>query len=101
MLEKRIEVLELSLRQTNQQLVPLQNRTNMLDRLLRGGEGREFESLLFRVTFLEQLITVKKHIKPVSKKQMKEIRKLMKESKSHFYIDGREQSVDEMLGRSR
>lgn len=103
MLDKELKILEDEFKehQANTKVIlnQLQNRVGILDRTLRGGEGREFESLLFRVTFLEGLINVKSHIKPVSKKQMKEVRALMKSKKSCFYVGGKEATVDDLLGK--
>jgi hypothetical protein len=60
-----------------QAIFPLRNRVTTLERILKGGVV-ESEGLFFRVTLLEKLIDMKKHVKPVTKKQMKEIRKLIR-----------------------
>jgi chromosome segregation ATPase len=76
-LNKRIEELELQVNSHTVRIFSTEQRLDALDRLLKGG-AREREGLFFRVTQLEQLINLKTHIKPVTKKQMGEIRKLLR-----------------------
>lgn len=79
-LKRRVDYIASELSQLTsltQRMFSAEQRLNVIDQIFRGGI-KGYEGLLFRVTQLEQLIQMKDHIKPVTKKQMKEIRKLLK-----------------------
>jgi len=79
-LKERVDQAVLELQQVTsltQRMFSVEQRLNTVDHIFHGGVKR-YEGLLFRVTQLEQLIRMKDHVKPVTKKQMKEIRKMLK-----------------------
>jgi hypothetical protein len=57
-------------------LEPYGKRISKLEQMIYGGV-KGHEGLLFRINFIEQLIDMKKHVRPVTKKQMVEIRRLI------------------------
>lgn len=59
------------------ELQPIKNRITVLERSIRGSP--EESGILFRLTLLERLIKLPTHVRPVTKKQMAVIRKMIKE----------------------
>ncbi len=77
-LDQKLLVLEHQQQSHTSRIYSLEMKLNAIERLLKGGEA-EKEGLFFRVTQLESLIDLPTHIRPITKKQMKEMRKLFRE----------------------
>jgi len=93
-LKPQLDQLILDIQHHTPRLFSVEQRLASLERLLRGGI-KGHEGLFFRVTQLEQLIKMKDHVKPVTKKQMNVIRKMPWERVDEMSLTWEE--LDEIL----